>query len=1371
MHSAELLDILNSLKAPYELLPVLKKTSFTITDTTDEGDSVLHLLAKSSHIQSSNFSSYLKILMDAQADAYALDQHGRMFLSYLHTIESYPISDIILNLLQQRPSLIHEELLDGTTLINWLVRGADYTSFTTITRLLELSDINTLDENGSNYLQLAIIYNASNLEKIASLLSNKGIALTHRNYEGKSVFDLIIENKANRSVLSKELLIGSMLKLSPSSISERLKEGSTVIAWLFSTANYSVVTRIVLGLDDINVLDENGSNYLQLAMMSFTYKADEIASELILKGIDVTHKNNQGRSVFDLIVENKANRSDYANKQLMIAILKLHPSSLHEQLSDGTPIIRWLLKEVRSFIATLLELYPINTLDEEGNNFLQLAVMCSNKKDVSLLIEKGIDVFHRNKAGQSVFDLFSKEGKKNDNTKTLLEIIELHPASLLEHYSDGQSVLDELIKRDDHKVNVGLKTFLKQCQDQVNGREFVKHTVKKCFDDLRLKLIPETALVELTKALVDAGCDVDVEYCLAIIALCNPTYKRELNSNLLLLKPKIDLNAARNHIHLLAKEQSDEHKTALTSLYDLGMHLNDFDDATLAWEEDYFHTWNPSTLESDTVLFGHLFSLSDLTPVNDETIKLTGCNFSKTAPFMVHLMSAYLTHCEATDKHSEYHEAIRQVRNMTIKAMRFDYQTTFNSASSTSVDLLLTSMIEDSQRLGVEIITGWKGHAINLIIKNDNLYRSNGGGCSTDTTTEHYKITKTKNVTSAVLKTLYTNSSKESNKKYIQQDLHDLLGLQFMEGIDGTFQTVGNCSLQSMLIALKVKYQLFLPKDMADLVYADTLKFFEQFYLDQYLSRYSDISTLPHLLMRLIIQKLMPNEELELAQQLIKTHFFSEGNQEILHMELILKRWRLEQKAKSTEQFDQQLQTMGINLKALMSPKLHLLHRLITDKATAEDLETIKSWPFEQQIFQGYHLIHFAVRNNNLTLVSSLLQIAPEAVDQSNWYNEEPLCLVQSVEMIDLLVNAGAAVDRTQFDNSLDYAIKANRLDLVTTLIKHKAQPSEYSVYYAATRDHSIIHSLIEAFPSAITKPTHDYRTAIHAAAAAGHSAILHTLVYNGGADPDASDVNGVTPLQLALRHGKDDTVRTLLRYPRTFFNSPYRGDSVVKMAKSEELQQAIELHRQQKKTAIEALPNFKNSNPGLIKEDIDYLILAIRTKDLTAVLGYLITYPSVNVVTSSKLYCTSPLSEAIRNLKGKSGEEYDDFFSIIQMLLQTSRIDVNACMSSSEPLIFMATSINNVAVLELFLIDPKLNPNKTDNVGYTALHDAVERGHLDCVLRLLQDERVDSTLVNQKGKNPAQLSGFSYNKNRAKCIEAVIEHQQQFESKMSLRA
>jgi ankyrin repeat protein len=361
--------------------------------------------------------------------------------------------------------------------------------------------------------------------------------------------------------------------------------------------------------------------------------------------------------------------------------------------------------------------------------------------------------------------------------------------------------------------------------------------------------------------------------------------------------------------------------------------------------------------------------------------------------------------------------------------------------------------------------------------------------------------------------------------------------------------------------------------------------------------------------------------------------------------------------------------------------------------------------------------------------------------------------------MIDILIKAGASTARTDDDNALDYAIKANRADLVSVLLKNGAQPSEYSAYYAANKEPKILQSLMEFYPATITKPTHNHSSAIHAAARNGHNENLRNLVYYGGANPAASDVNGVTPIQLALKNGHNDTARLLLQYPGTLFKSPHRGDSVVTMAKDADLQQTIKRMKHEKKADLKHFETFKNSNPGVVQEDIDYLLLAIHFKDVRAIRGCLLAYPGIKVVNNSKLYCTTPLTAAIQNLAKLKDKDYKEAFEIVQLLLKTPGIDINACMASSEPILFMATSINDVSVLELFLVDPKLDPNQQDNIGYTALHDAVERGHLSCVKRLLQDERVDSSIVNHKKKTAADLKSFD--PDVRECCAEVAKHQQ----------
>jgi ankyrin repeat protein len=369
--------------------------------------------------------------------------------------------------------------------------------------------------------------------------------------------------------------------------------------------------------------------------------------------------------------------------------------------------------------------------------------------------------------------------------------------------------------------------------------------------------------------------------------------------------------------------------------------------------------------------------------------------------------------------------------------------------------------------------------------------------------------------------------------------------------------------------------------------------------------------------------------------------------------------------------------------------------------------------------------------------------------------------------MTDLLVKAGASTARTLYDNALDCAILANRVDLVRALLRHGAKPSEYSAYYAAKKDPKILHSIMEFYPETINKPTHNHSTAIHAAARDGHNENLHTLVYYGGANPDATDVNGITPTQLALKNEHHETVKLLMQYPGTMFNGPYRGDLLANMTKDGDIKQMIELKKQERKADLEYFKEFKIKNPGVIEEDIDYLIVAIRKNDVRAIRGCLIAYPDIKVVNTSNLYCSTPLTEAIQNLARNDKDKYNEALEIVQMLLKTPGIDINACMGSSEPLLFMATSIGDVAALELFLADPKLDPNKQDNLGYTALHDAVERGHLNCVKRLLQDERVDSTIMNKRKQTATDLKSMNYGVKE--CQKEVAMHQEQMGQKMSL--
>lgn len=82
MNSSSLLKLVNEVDSSYELLEKLKEANFAVTDRSDEGDSVLHILVNSKHIQTRYFFDYLQKLVNAGADAIAIDNQHHVFLNY-----------------------------------------------------------------------------------------------------------------------------------------------------------------------------------------------------------------------------------------------------------------------------------------------------------------------------------------------------------------------------------------------------------------------------------------------------------------------------------------------------------------------------------------------------------------------------------------------------------------------------------------------------------------------------------------------------------------------------------------------------------------------------------------------------------------------------------------------------------------------------------------------------------------------------------------------------------------------------------------------------------------------------------------------------------------------------------------------------------------------------------------------------------------------------------------------------------------------------------------------------------------------------------------------------------------------------------------
>ena len=130
----------------------------------------------------------------------------------------------------------------------------------------------------------------------------------------------------------------------------------------------------------VNCQNEYGQNLLQEAIGA---NRDEVAVDLVSRGIDINHQDNRGMSPLH-----------YCAQYLDIQIAEL------------------LLKNKAD----------VNTVDSYGNNPLWTAVFNANDdcKMVRLLVKHGADANHKNKAGRSPID-FAQQIEDADMVKILLD--------------------------------------------------------------------------------------------------------------------------------------------------------------------------------------------------------------------------------------------------------------------------------------------------------------------------------------------------------------------------------------------------------------------------------------------------------------------------------------------------------------------------------------------------------------------------------------------------------------------------------------------------------------------------------------------------------------------------------------------------------------------------------------------------------------------------------------------------------------------------------------------------------------------------------------------------------------------------------------
>jgi len=1043
--------------------------------------------------------------------------------------------------------------------------------------------------------------------------------------------------------------------------------------------------------------------------------------------------------------------------------------------------------------------FDASELTEEGDSVLHVLAQSKHAKNqdfydyVKELIEANANDEAINDQGKNFLDCYLlhtpffdgrilghylKKATPATNHSKILKLVQSQPQLLLQDSAPQKTLLAIILLTEDLAISTEeSQSLINSCKNLPDSSARLKETISACFREFQQGLVSNPLIIKIASFILALKLDIDVEYCLAMSAFSKDvSVGRHIITMLKTGVEPINTASIISHIRSVGTEGSKEELEALKLIHGMGLILQAWDPASLAVEELCLKAGRfENNFSQDTNNFGHLFSLSGNVPGdNGASVPLTGSTFRETSFFMARLMAAFSLHAQRDEKYRTYLSGIEEVTRISRKTMRLcllnasikDYP----FLDRKMVDSIVSSMLNEWDSRGVEIPTGWYNHAIILYVKGEEIWRVNGGSCSTDAAIEKYKIRKNGLVSGDFLRGLVNLDPLDktnTRKDYIQRQLHEILDLEYIGPVSGDFQTVGNCAFHSLVLSLKGKLRTVFSEKIADELYHDALAFFEDFYLKEYLSAYANHVHLPHVLMRLIIQNLLPRQKFKLARELISTHFSSDPHKEILYTELMIRQWLVRDKPELPK-FKSQLQMLGVRLTTENNPRLQLLERFLNNSVSDDDFETLLSWPVDKLSFNGYQLLHIAVSNDNVVLALKLLDMFSSTIDKVNWYGKAPLHDVKSVEMLKLLVSDKADRTNIKMPKVVDCAICLKNPELVGALLDHGAILSEHSANYAAS-DKATLEVILKRYPEFVRASTPDGSTAMHFAAASDNAEALLILLKNG-ANPNQRSINGVTPLYRALRLENLNAAQALAKCPYTVFAPPYRRNSLKEYTQfpDEDLQNIFDQSIKDHKEHLEIFSAFKLSDNGVVKEEVDYIIVAILTDQLDAIPGCLLTYPEIKVTRSSALYSKSPLSTAIEYTRGKSGKAYECAFMLVKSLFLTiSDNDINSMMLTKEPHLFMATTIGDVNVLDLFLNYPSLDPNLQDRYGYTALHDAVERGHLDCVQRLLKDHRVNIQITNIDGKTAADLT--SSKEGVQKCINAILEHQRTMQKTLTL--
>ncbi len=1380
-----------------KLIDLLTKEGFEITSLTEEGDTILQVLFQCNlkhkfvnelvaallklkldvnHANAKNetgFDLLLKAmpwdsdkiteeLLLKGLDVNHIDSEGN---TYLHIIAKNFTSDsnkIALILVQNNIRPIYLDSLpfnkEGDNFLHVLFRKKEGSDVLELVAALEkrkpdIKKLNINQRNKQGDTCFDVLFKNISYEgpAITEKLLALGLEVGCKDSEGKTYLHKLIQSLDRREALMAALIIKAMPDpLMPNN------DGDSILHLLFkrSSANNYYVSDILKALEnkkiDINCINRNQETCCDILLNNICSNSDEIFHKLIKLGLDVDRKDASGNSYLHKIPL----KVNYSFSEVAAILIDAMKDPFSKNTAGKTPLEIWLEYSCKLAIT--------HCYDGNINTIINSFVVKANKV--------GIEV---------IFDIIKNPHVDPDVKRRLLES-KGHDFSIKD--KDGHNlfyvVLDFLLLDEKHLYTT-MKDFFKRCSSQnvdlyekdKEGKIFLFKILQSNLDVFAKNIIlnnffsvfkfdfsrkidgkPIFEGIDMSAVLPDSLLD----------ALCKDVKLFSDNAFLCKFKHYCKKEKSYEKIYLMFSALSNDPKM--------------IDERMKAVEDEFFNHYESSE-ELDTRMLGHRFSLKgSLTYIAVDQkemreVVLTGMSHQRSVPVFYSALHAFTSQIDIQSSPA-LKNRFAAITDIVRKSLRyFNLTQRFNSLEEKTKNEIFEQWLNDCKQDISIIYTGYPGHAISIVISGGTtLYRCNRGGCSNiNDIVEQYTITNPKVLTVEVLKKIILEDDRETNKVYIQNELHSLLGLKLINIIKGKSQSVGNCGWASKKAGLRALIHASLSRNLnlkskAELEavlksdYKKWSSFDKTAFFDYYLKKYAQHSVLPAVLRRMLCTHYDPKNEKDMALGTkVITILKSLPRFEESYTEFLIYHWALglANKKKEQEQFILFLKNFNIDLLNLewsssQIPKQVKLFQALINQDNKWVDELLKTCHEEEMTYMGWNPLHITAGNNNLALVESLCSRYPKWANMQNPFKENPLMFAANEMIADKLLLAGAAINIGEDGGTpLNKAIKCLNLKLVKFLMEKGAIPNDYSLYTAAETGNVAIAKLIvenssyaekekqDCLPEVLQKnkdkilnsKTYSYKQAIHAASSNGHVEMLQYLV-SLGADINVSDVNGDLPLHVAVRNNRDNVVVDIVRRPGVKIKASNHQNKIafdlIDEKTAAEAKQKNEASADHLSVALYQFQAFaKQPKLDFMNSLKQHFFCAIRAGDKTVAAACLKFDPKLDINDNVSPFSHNPLHEAILN----DGKIMFDF------LMTLPNIDVNAAAESNEGPIHFAIIKQDMYKLTMLLKHPNIKINVKGDFDDTPLHEAVTRKNEAAAIALLERPEIDLTIRNKRGQ------------------------------------